>query len=165
MKHQRFWARFFLVAAILTAGIIFFFSSQKGDDSRSMSDDITLQLAEFLQPGLGELSSRERHSYLALISTLVRKNAHFCEFALLGFNLMGFMRFRDLKMPRLRCRLWAWGLATAYAVTDELHQLFINERAAMVIDVLIDSAGGLAGTVALTVFLFLLSRLLKRSPI
>ena len=163
MKHQQFWARFFLVASILTAGIIFYFSAQKGVNSSSMSDSITMQIAKLFQPDLKALSSHDRHSYLELVSTLVRKNAHFCEFALLGFNLMGFMRFRDEKMPRTDCRLWAWGIATAYGAVDEIHQLFINERVAMVVDVLIDSAGGLMGTVAMSVFLLLLGRLLKRS--
>ena len=30
MKHPKFWARFFLIAAIVTAALIFWFSAQKG---------------------------------------------------------------------------------------------------------------------------------------
>ena len=125
------------------------------------ADDRT-GVARILKPDLMQMTRRARRSYLETLSVLIRKNAHFCEFMLLGFNLMGFMHFRDLKMPRPRCRLWAWGLATAYAVTDELHQLFINERAAMVIDVLIDSAGSLIGTLVMTVALVLLAKVTER---
>jgi VanZ family protein len=40
-------------------------------------------------------------------------------------------------------------IATAYAVTDEIHQGFVSGRSAQVRDVLIDTAGALVG-VALT---------------
>lgn len=163
MTHQKAWSRFFLVAAILTAALIFYFSAQKGADSSQISDRFTLQLAHLFRPDYLELSSHDQRSYLELLSAVIRKNAHFCEFMLLGFNLMGHMRFRDVQMRSLRCRMWAWGIATLYAATDELHQLFINERAAMVTDVLIDSMGGLAGTLVMTVALALLARLLRRS--
>jgi len=163
MKHPKRWARFFLVASLVTAALIFYFSAQKGIDSSALSDGITRRIARLIRPGYRSMSREARQSYFELMSTIIRKNAHFCEFMLLGFNLMGFMRFRDREMPSLRCRLWAWGIATAYGAVDELHQLFINERAAMVLDVLIDSAGGLVGTLAMTAFLLLLAMLLKRS--
>ena len=162
MKHQKFWSRFFLVAAILTAALIFFFSAQKGVDSQSLSDEITIRVARAIRPGYIRLSAEEQRSYLEMLSTIIRKNAHFCEFMLLGFNLMGYMRFRDAGMTERRCRQWAWGIATLYAATDELHQLFINERSAQVLDVLIDSAGSLAGTLVMTLALALLARVMRR---
>ena len=44
-------------------------------------------------------------------------------------------------------RLWlpAWLIATAYAATDEIHQLFVPERAGAFTDVCIDSAGAAVG--------------------
>lgn len=39
----------------------------------------------------------------------------------------------------------AWALATFYAATDEVHQIFVPGRAGMVTDVLLDSAGALTG--------------------
>ena len=39
----------------------------------------------------------------------------------------------------------AWGISTAYAATDEFHQIFVPGRAGMVTDVMIDSSGALAG--------------------
>ena len=162
MKHQKAWARCFLAAALITAALIFFFSSQKADDSAALSDQITLRVAPLFRPDYLLLEPEAQRSYLELLSTVIRKNAHFCEFLLLGFNLMAWLRLRDLSAPVRRCRLWAWGIATAYAVTDELHQLFVNERACQVLDVLIDSAGGLVGTFVAAVFLSLMAALLKR---
>ena len=162
MKNPKAWARFFLIAAILTAALIFYFSAQKGVESQVLSDRITIRVARLFRPHYHRLSAKAQRSYLELISTLVRKNAHFCEFMLLGFNLMGFFRLRDTSMAARDCRLRAWGVATLYAGTDELHQLFINERSAMITDVLIDSAGGLVGTLVLSLGLVVLTRLLKR---
>lgn len=39
----------------------------------------------------------------------------------------------------------AWLIATAYAATDEVHQLFVPGRGGQVTDVLLDSAGALLG--------------------
>ena len=50
-----------------------------------------------------------------------------------------------------------------YAASDELHQLFISERSSQVLDVLIDTAGSLTGTLVLTLCLALLARMAYRS--
>ena len=162
MKHPKFWARFFLVASIVTAALIFWFSAQKGSDSQALSDPLTLQVAQLLRPDLMQMSEAERISFLQLMSNIIRKNAHFCEFALLGFNLMGTMRFHFPGLSDGHCRLRAMGVAVAYAAADELHQLFVSDRAARVLDVLIDSAGSLAGTFVLTLGLAILVILNQR---
>lgn len=155
MRNRKFWSRFFLVASILTAALIFWFSAQKGVDSQSLSDGITVRVARVVRPGYTRLSAEEQRSYLELLSTVIRKNAHFCEFALLGFNLACYLRLRRRETAARRAVLLAWGIATLYAASDELHQLFISERAAQVLDVAIDSAGSLAGILLATLALAL----------
>lgn len=162
MKHQKAWACFFLAAALITAAMIFYFSAQKAVDSAALSDQITLRIAPIIRPDYFQLAPEVQRSYLELLSSVIRENAHFCEFMLLGFNLMAWLRLRDPSAPVRRCRLWAWGIATAYAVTDELHQLFVSERVCQVVDMLIDSAGGLVGTFVAVVFLSLMASLQKR---
>ena len=39
-----------------------------------------------------------------------------------------------------------------YAATDEFHQLFVPERTSLVSDVMIDTAGGAVGLLALRVY-------------
>jgi VanZ family protein len=162
MKHPKHWARFFLVASIVTAVLIFWFSSKNGGDSQSMSDVVTLRVARTLRPDFMKMSHKAQQSYLEALSTIVRKNAHFCIFMLLGFNLMGTMRFYFPGLSDGACRLRAMGIAVLYAASDELHQLFISERSAQVLDVLIDSAGSLTGTLVLTLCLVLLARIAGR---
>ena len=47
--------------------------------------------------------------------------------------------------------LFPWVIAAAYAATDEFHQLFVPGRSGQISDVVLDSAGALAGLLILTV--------------
>jgi VanZ family protein len=71
--------------------------------------------------------------------TVLRKIAHFLEYAILGVLLL-----RALGRPEL-----AVAAGAAYAATDELHQHFVAGRHAAVRDVAIDAAGVLAGVLLL----------------
>lgn len=52
----------------------------------------------------------------------------------------------------------AWGISTAYAATDEFHQIFVPGRAGMVTDVMIDSSGALAGILLAALAGFIITR-------
>jgi VanZ family protein len=67
--------------------------------------------------------------------TVLRKLAHFGEYAVLGFLLVRAVGREPL----------AVGLGIAYAGSDELHQHFVRGRHAAVRDVAIDAAGVLLG--------------------
>jgi VanZ family protein len=66
---------------------------------------------------------------------VLRKLAHAAEYAILAALL-----YRALRRPGP-----AFVLAVAYAVTDEVHQLFVPGRAGRPLDVAIDAAGALVG--------------------
>jgi VanZ family protein len=67
--------------------------------------------------------------------TVLRKLAHLAEYAILGALLL-----RALRTP-----VGAVALAGVYAVTDEVHQLFVEGRHGAPLDVGIDVVGALAG--------------------
>ena len=69
---------------------------------------------------------------------LLRKLTHVTEYAILGALLL-----RATRRPGL-----AVGLAALYALSDEVHQHFVEGRHAAAVDVLIDTAGALAGVLA-----------------
>ena len=161
MKHRAFWVRFFLVASLLTAAAIFWFSAQKGADSQTMSDGITVQAARIVRPDFDRLPPETQLSLLETVSYVVRKCAHFLEFMLLGFNLMGFFRLWRIEGKALSALGLAWLAGTLYAVTDELHQLFVNERSAAALDVMIDSGGALTGALVMAALLTLVLRRIK----
>ena len=68
---------------------------------------------------------------------VLRKLAHMAEFAVLGFLL-----FRAAGSPTV-----AVALGSLYAVTDEVHQTFVDGRLGTPRDVAIDLVGVLAGVV------------------
>jgi VanZ family protein len=86
------------------------------------------------------------NSGLGLIDHVGRKVIHFGEYALLCF--LWWRALKSVTNPR-RAALLAFVLASAYAVTDEFHQSFVEGRHGTPVDWLIDSAG--AGLVALRV--------------
>jgi VanZ family protein len=71
---------------------------------------------------------------------VLRKIGHFLEFAILGWLLV--RALRDVPAAILA--------GAAYAVTDEVHQMFVSGRQGSPLDWLIDTAGVVAGvTIAL----------------
>jgi VanZ family protein len=68
---------------------------------------------------------------------VLRKLAHAAEYAVLGVLLL-----RAVGRPSA-----AFGLATLYAATDEIHQAFVPGRQASPLDLAIDAAGAAVGIV------------------
>jgi VanZ family protein len=85
-------------------------------------------------------------SGLGVIDLIGRKLLHFTEYALLCF--LWWRALATVTNPR-RAALWAFLIASGYAVTDEFHQTFVEGRHGTPVDWLIDSAG--AAVVALAV--------------
>ena len=73
--------------------------------------------------------------------TIVRKMAHFIEYALLGF-----FTARAFKLSK-KSSWWSILFCVIYAATDEFHQTFIPGRSGELRDVLVDTAGATVGTV------------------
>ncbi|MEW6126435.1 MAG: VanZ family protein [Acidobacteriota bacterium] len=85
---------------------------------------------------------------------LVRKFAHFFEYAVLAILL--FRAFRADSRARWR---WAWcvyafSVVVVWALIDELHQSFTRTRGSSIYDSLLDSAGGLFALAMITIYHF-----------
>jgi VanZ family protein len=76
---------------------------------------------------------------LGVWDTILRKGAHMTEYAILALLL-----FRALGSE-----LHAFVFGLAYAISDEIHQLFVSGRHGSPVDVTIDAAGLLLGLLAL----------------
>lgn len=139
-----------LLAALIAAnmGLIFFFSSENGEESGSRSEGITDIVIDVTCPDYDTLPPAEQESLLDRVHHLVRKTAHFLEYALLGFlTACLLLHLRRRLCPAIR--LWQTWVAPSvfgllYAASDEIHQMF-TERGPRVTDVLIDFAGVVCG--------------------
>ena len=101
--------------------------------------------------GLAELDADTIH-------IVVRKLAHFFEYMLLGGCLMvnahdwyeergTHIAYAGGLQSTWRLVFIAWIIGVMYATTDEIHQLFVSDRAGSPRDVCIDSAGAAIGAV------------------
>lgn len=80
---------------------------------------------------------------LAVVHFIVRKIAHFTEYAILAY--LATRAFRTSPRPALANRwfLAAFALVIVYALLDEYHQTFVPSRTASIYDSFIDMTGGL----------------------
>lgn len=85
-------------------------------------------------------------SYMVLAETVVRKLAHFLEYALEGTLVTSVIWAYELEMRRYVCQVVLAGVLTA--LIDETFQLFMEGRAASVGDIWIDLFGFIFGVLA-----------------
>ena len=133
-----------LLAVIVVAVMIFVFSAQDGDTSSKLSGSISEWLVRRLAPDFGDMSPADQQRLMQQAHHLVRKAAHFSEYALLALTLVIYLHYILERRPAIMA-LYAWAIATLYACTDELHQMFVSSRGPALTDVLIDSGGALVG--------------------
>lgn len=130
----------------LCMAMIFFFSAQSAEQSTVMSDKVV------------DMVSSDNSGSTELIAVIVRKAAHFMEYALLGGLLfMGNYLTGDKKRTSAYI-ISAAVISAFYAVTDEIHQYFVPGRACMTADVILDSCGALAGAAAIMLIIKMIGR-------
>lgn len=96
-----------------------------------------------------------------LSSYLVRKSAHFSEFAILGILLC--ITLSKFESDKIRLRLFVPLLYSAVAVTDECLQLLSVGRACRVQDMILDICGATFGFLLYIVFNFVYLNKRKRN--
>lgn len=144
-----------LILLVATAVLIFGFSAQTADESSGLSVQVARFFVAILTPDFGELSASAQRELIASVHGLVRKAAHFTEYAVLGLVLAAHLRAVLPELGILSVSGIAALLGAAYALFDEWHQFFVDGRDAQLLDVLIDSAGILCGVAVLGLFLYL----------
>lgn len=137
--------------------VIFIFSAQTGTVSGDTSGSVTRWLVEHIYIGFNNLATEQQQAIMAIAHTVVRKGAHFTEFAILAALISNAIRVYNPK------KLYKWlvpiGISAFYAVTDEIHQYFVPQRACRLLDVAIDSAGATFGTAVFIFTVFLIAKI------
>ena len=154
---QRTWVRILLtVLTLAVMGMIFFFSTETAEQSDETSGYFTRQVIDVLYPDYAKYEKKQQQSLYDSIQTVIRKMAHYTEFAILGFLM------RLCLESWFGKRIWltpvSWGLSTLYASTDEMHQILIDGRSGQWTDILLDSAGVLSGVLIAVLVLFLVRK-------
>ena len=143
-RVPRFLRPLSFLPAVLVMAAIFWFSSQNAEASSMQSLDLTTFLiTEYSELFRFHWDPAELLQRATDLEHLVRKAAHFTEYFILSGTLILPMylvygrRGKNLLRPLLI-------VCALYAVSDEFHQLFLEGRAPLVTDAVIDVLGALA---------------------
>ena len=122
---------------------IFCFSAQPGEESADLSGSFTYLLVDAWDKLFHlDWTESKRLEYAAFLEYPIRKAAHMTEFGILALFSHGAIRTYEKysnKMHYLLALLITFG----YAVTDEIHQLFVPNRYGCFTDVLVDTIAAL----------------------
>ncbi|NLM11624.1 MAG: VanZ family protein [Clostridiaceae bacterium] len=122
------------LAVVIWMAVIFNLSGQIAEQSNQLSTGVTevvIKAVEQVAPK-AEIDTRS-------LNHIIRKNAHFFSYLVLGLLAMNAFR-RCGNTVKLSLVLSSF-LCVIYAVSDEIHQSYVPGRSAQITDVLIDSFG------------------------
>lgn len=156
------------IPVLLWMGVIFMFSADNGSVSSMHSGRVSYMVASAVDTVLRlNMSDIEKSGFSQGLSFIVRKTAHFSEYFILGLLLyavisVNYGRSLDsmdedrsfLRIIRLRYFLPVI-IVFGYAGTDELHQYFVLDRCCSFRDVLIDTAGGFAAILIISLIRYI----------
>ena len=171
-KSRRGILRWFLTCLTLFWMVFIFMMSSAGkDESNSQSGAVCEFICEHFVEGYEEMAPEEQIQMQQKISFPVRKCAHLSEYAVLGalmtltaasWRREGEETMRTGETPGGTVRILpVLAAGFLYAISDEIHQIFVPGRSGEPRDVLIDTSGVLVG-ICLVRFHFSLRERRKR---
>lgn len=122
-----------IILLIVWMIVIFILSNDNGVQSNDKSNGIAYFIA----------------SKINVIDTdtlifMIRKAAHITEYFILGVLILNVLK--DYNSLNIKLIIITLLFCFSYAISDEIHQLFIQNRSGKFSDVLIDTLGSLIGT-------------------
>ena len=102
-----------------------------------------------LEPFLRWLFPHITSAVIELMHLLLRKAAHFSEYAILGLLVARAFSTSRHSLLHRRWFVASLVLISLYALSDEYHQSFVPSRTASIYDSMIDIAGGLTALVVM----------------
>ena len=147
------------IAVAVWMTVIFLFSAQTDRQSGDLSGGIVRWFVAQIYRGFDAFPLERQNAILEVWHLLLRKGAHFTEYAVLAILVANALRL---------CGKTHWLLPVAvsalYAVTDEIHQYFVPGRACRLLDVGIDTCGAIFGTALFALGIYLWNRRKKPTP-
>ena len=138
------------ILLVIWMAVIFFMSQDNGNDSGNKSFDIVSFIVskydKITGASLETIKYHESKEFMDKANYVFRKICHFSEFMIL--SIISFMFIESFnKIKLMLCIMYSILFSILYAITDEIHQSFIDGRVGAVGDVLIDASGAIIGTI------------------
>ncbi len=128
-----------LIVLILWMALIFYLSSQVANDSTTTTN-IVVEIIYNLYKTIFK-NPLSINAFTNIFFTPIRKLAHFSEFLILG--ILAYLYISECKIKNNY--LWSMLLSFLYAISDEIHQIFVPGRYCAITDILIDTFGAFIG--------------------
>ena len=132
----------FLTLSILWMVLIYSMSAKTASASTEDSMFITDYIIKFF-------FSNPSDEFLSFAENIIRKIAHFTEYAVLSILLTLTLKSFGLTLKKSALAVL---ISFLYAISDEIHQYFVPGRAGRAFDVLIDTSGAFVGYIILVYF-------------
>ena len=131
-----------LIIVLAWMGLIFFFSSQNAAGS-TVSTNIVIDWIYKLYSSIVVNNKLTVSEFSLIIFSPIRDLAHFSEFLVLGILAYLFINeYSNKNVVIISCVV-----CLLYAISDEIHQIFVPGRVCDFKDVLIDTLGAIIGII------------------
>lgn len=137
-----------IILVIIWMITIFYFSHQEGTGSSNTSKKISIAIVNILDIK-NEMPKEQKQEIVKAIEPIIRKLAHYTLYMLGGILIINCINAyikKDSEIVK-----YSAIIGVLYAISDEIHQLFVSGRSGKIADVIIDSIGIFTG---ITVYLF-----------
>lgn len=119
-----------IILVLIWMIIIFIMSSFDATESANQSNYIVNIISNVLNI-----------NNIELLNLIIRKLAHYIEYLILGILVINMFIKNNIPQSYLISIIFC----IIYAISDEIHQLFVPGRACQIKDILIDSIGSITG--------------------
>lgn len=147
--------------ALIIMGMIFQFSAKpavNSDESSRTVANLVIKLYEDISDH--ELEDGERIYLIDTVNHVIRKGAHFTEYAILACSVAFHLYVWGKR--RKSILFIATAISALYAISDEVHQLYVPGRSGELRDVIIDSCGAITGAFLFCVIWLIISKIKTR---
>ncbi len=138
-------------------GMIFSMSAEPAVQSSETSGNTLRAIFNIIYPGFKDFDDERQQEIIDQNQYFIRKAAHFSVYTLLGILICIAVAQHTHKFAFI-----SYGIGTVYAISDEIHQLFVPGRSGQISDVLLDSAGVALGCILIFLFYKLIKKKLSR---
>lgn len=137
------------VLLVLWMMLIFALSNQPAAISEGTSDSVASHVIDIYKNVANKKITKEKkNSIIEDTRFLVRKTAHFTAYFIL--NLICYFTLKAYGVKH--CIIFSILISFLFACSDEIHQLFVFERAGRVLDVFIDTSGAVLSSLIIIEF-------------
>lgn len=156
MKNKLLLRYFCLAFAVFVMVLIFVFSSQNSTVSGNTSGQFITYFANIFVKGFKNGTEEFKNAIILKADFFVRKTAHLAIYSALAFFVFGFIS--TVLTKKMNVFVSSVAFTALYAVSDEIHQLFVSGRSGELRDLIIDVFGAFIGAAFMLLILHLFRR-------